>query len=134
VAVCKDSGVALFWSLGVKSAMIAIIKTQKFWLISNLVGMLIYLFVASTTWNLNHALGGLFAEYAFLNLLLPLFIVFNSIWLILIFFRFRHPKLFQKLVLLVAIVAAFWTGVIGIETHMDKFWQEQAQKELNEHN
>jgi hypothetical protein len=113
--------------------MTATIKTQKFWLISNLVGMFIYLLVASTTWDLDHALGGLFPEYLFLNLLLPLFIVFNLIWLILIFFRFRHPKSFQKLVLL-AIIAAFWMGVIGIETHMDKFWHEQAQKELNEHN
>ena len=113
--------------------MIATIKTQKFWLISNLAGIIIYLLVASTTWDLDHALGGLFPEYGFLNLLLPLFIVFNSILLILIIFRFRCPNSFQKLVLL-AIVAAFWTGVIGIDIHMDKFWHEQAQKESNEHN
>jgi hypothetical protein len=99
-----DCGLTIM--LGIKSAMTVIIKTQKFWLISNLVGMIIYLLVASTTWDLDHALEGLFPEYAFLNLLLPLFIVFISIWLILIFVRFRHPNSFQKLVLL-AIVAAF---------------------------
>jgi hypothetical protein len=103
-----DCGLTIM--LGIKSAMTVIIKTQKFWLISNLVGMIIYLLVASTTWDLDHALEGLFPEYAFLNPLLPLFIVFNSIWLILIFVRFRYPNSFQKLVLL-AIVAAFWKGV-----------------------
>ena len=111
----------------------ATIKAQKFWIISNVVGVLIYLLVASTTWDLNHALGGLFPEYGFLNLLLPHFIIFNSIWLILIIFRFRHPNSFQKLFLLM-IVVAFWISVIGIEAHEDKFWNEQAQKELNEHN
>jgi len=113
--------------------MTATIKTQKFWLISNLIGLLIYLWVASATWDLNHELGGLFLEYAVLNLLLPIFIVFNSIWLILIFFRFRHSKIIPKLVLL-AIVVTFWVGVRGIEIHEAKFWYEQAQKELNENN
>ena len=113
--------------------MTAIIRTQKFWLISNLTGMLVFLFVAGTTWDLDHALGGLFIEYAFLNLLLPLFVVFNSIWLLLILFRFRHAKPFHKLGLL-AIIAAFWMGVVRIENHMDRFWHDQAQKELNEHN
>jgi hypothetical protein len=113
--------------------MKAAIKTQKFWLISNLAGMLIYLFVAMLTWDMDHALGGLFPEYGFQNLLLPLFIVFNSIWLILIIFRFRHPNSFHELVLL-ATVAAFWTGVISIDIHVDNYWHEQAQKELNEHN
>jgi hypothetical protein len=113
--------------------MKAIIKTQKFWLISNFVGMIIYLFVASMTWNLDFHLNGLFPEYGILNLLLPLFIVFNLIWLILIIFRFQYPNSFQKLVLL-ATVAAFWAGIIAIEIHVDNYWHEQAQKELNEHN
>ena len=113
--------------------MKATIKTQKLWLISNLVGMLVYLFVAMLTWDLDHALGGLFLEYGILNLFLPLFIVFNSIWLILILFRFRYADSFKKLFLL-AIVVVFWTGVIGIEIHVDNYWHEQAQKELNEHN
>jgi len=116
-----------------KSAMTATFKTQKVWVFSNLVGMLIYLFVAINTWDLDHALGGLFPEYAFLNLLLPLFIIFNLIWLVLIFFRFRRTKSFQILALF-AIVAALWAGLIGIETHEDKFWHEQAQKELDDHN
>jgi hypothetical protein len=113
--------------------MIAAIKTQKFWLISNLVGIAIFLFVDASTWDLDHGLGGLFPEYAFLHVLLPLFIAFDSIWLLSILFRFRHPKIFQKLALL-AIIAAFWTGVVGISIHMENFWHEEAQKELNEHN
>jgi hypothetical protein len=116
-----------------KYVMTATFKTQKVWVFSNLVGMLIYLFVAINTWDLDHALGGLFPEYAFLNLLLPLFIIFNLIWLVLILFHFRRSKSFQILVLF-AIVASFWVGVIGIENHEDKFWHEQAQKELNGHN
>ena len=120
-------------ALATRSAMIAAIKTQKFWLISNLVGIAIFLFVAICTWDLDHGFGGLFPEYAFLHLLLPLFIAFDSIWLLSILFRFRHPKIFQKLALL-AIVAAFWTCVVGIDSHMENFWYKQAQKELNDHN
>ena len=113
--------------------MIAAIKIQKFWLVSNLVGIAVFLYVAISTWDLDHGLGGLFLEYAFLNLLLPLFIALDSIWLFSILFRFRHPKVFQKLALL-AVVAAFWTCVVGIDSHMENFWCKQAQKELNEHN
>lgn len=95
--------------------------------------MYVFLCVATTTWDLNHGLGGLFPEYAFLNLLLALFIAFDSIWLISILFRFRHPKIFEKLALC-AIAAALWTGVVCLETHMEDFWYKRAQKELNEHN
>jgi hypothetical protein len=121
------------WARFLTIRMTATIKAQKFWIISNLVGIIIYLLVAISTWDLDHHLNGLFLEYGILNLLKPLFIILNSIWLILIIFRFRNSKLVHKLFLLV-IIAGFWVGVIGIENHEDNYWHEQAQKELNEYN
>lgn len=99
-------------------------------MIANLAGASIYLNLARTTWDIDHALGGLFLEVGALRFELALFGFVNLIWLVFISLR-AHGLPRIKGIIPWASMIGLWCVILVIDWQIFSRYVDQARSLLN---
>ena len=97
----------------------------------NLAGLAVFLLIASTTWNLDYALGGISSSTGLLNIIPFMYTIVNLIWMVSIFVCAGRAKAWRSLVLLL-LVTGLWVGTISFEVYISRYWNEKAEKALHD--
>ena len=98
-------------------------KKEKYWVFANFFGIVVFLCIAFETWDSNHALPGLFPEFAIEALVLLLFALLNLSWLIKILLY----RVWSGLLVFLA-VGLLWTAAYKINQHYLLCWSKLVEE------
>jgi hypothetical protein len=115
-----------------KTGMSLIHPKRDFWrtachlgLIANSIGLLVWMALAASTWDLDHALGGLFPEFALMNLGLMLAPAFNICAFVLVCVYVVRSKKLLSLLYLLYLGVLVWTEFRAVRYDEYRFTIEQ---------
>jgi len=111
--------------------IIRLLKESKYWLIANVLLLVLYIFFASVTWSIGYAISGSRSSLVDLirESIIFFSIVMNTMWLITILIRNRRAKLWSSMLCLI-IVVVLWGIAYCYDAYRFRIEAEKSQKEL----